>query len=244
MPPHPSLSPRGRGLRGGRLRIRKKTFVLVQNDMLIFRKILGRKLLFLLLWSLVFFFYLQGCKNPFKTRKSPPPIITEGTWDTPYLPNIVIENLLHAYNEKIIGNFILCLCDSFRFSAPEDSIEAVQDNREELFANWDRSTEINVTNSIFTTFRQNVDSISYVLSFDPSPPVPDDVSNTVAVLSRDYLFIFNFKSAPPETAKGTATFHMRQTWNWWSIYFWSDIPDVSEGYDWGDFKAGFRQSPL
>ena len=212
--------------------------------MIIFRKILGRELLFLLLWSLVFFFYLQGCKNPFKTRKSPPPIITEGTWDTPYLPKIVIENLLHAYNEKITGNFILCLCDSFRFSAPEDSIKAVQDNREELFANWDRSTEINVTNSIFTTFRQNVDSISYVLSFDPSPPVPDDVGDTVAVLSRDYLFIFNFKSAPPETAKGTATFHMRQTWNWWSIYFWSDIPDVSGEDDWGDFKAEFRQSPL
>ena len=216
--------------------------------MVIFRKILGRKLLFLLLWSLFFCFYLPGCKNPFKTRKSPEPITTEGTWDTPYLPKIVIENLLHAYNEKIIGNFILCLCDSFRFSAPEDSIEAVQDNREELFANWDRSTEINVTNSIFTTFRQNVDSISYVLSFDPSPSVPDDVGETVAVLLRNYqLFIFNLKSAPPETtlAKGTATFHMRQTsLNWWSIYFWSDIPDVSGGDDWGDFKAEFRQSPL
>jgi hypothetical protein len=215
--------------------------------MIIFRKILGRELLLLLLWSLVFSFYLQGCKNPFKTRKSPPPIITEGTWDTPYLPKIVIENLLHAYNEKIIGNFILCLCDSFRFSAPEDSIDAFNRGRPELFANWDRSTEVNVTNSIFTTFRQNVDSISYVLSFDPSPPVPDDVSDTVAVLLRNYqLFIFNLKSAPPETtlAKGTATFHMRQTsFNWWSIYFWSDIPDVS-GDDWGDFKAEFRQSPL
>jgi hypothetical protein len=215
--------------------------------MVIFRKILGRKLLFLLLWSLVFCFYLPGCKNPFKTRKSPPPIITEGTWDTPYLPKIVIENLLHAYNEKIIGNFILCLCDSFRFSAPEDSIDAFNRGRPELFANWDRSTEINVTNTIFTTFRQNVDSISYVLSFDPSPPVPDDVGDTVAVLLRNYqLFIFNLKSAPPETtlAKGTATFHMRQTsLYWWSIYFWSDIPDVS-GDDWGDFKAEFRQSPL
>ncbi|MCJ7578857.1 MAG: hypothetical protein MUO91_10450 [candidate division Zixibacteria bacterium] len=193
---------------------------------------------------MVFFFYLQGCKNPFKTRKSPPPIITEGTWDTPYRPEIVIQNLLHAYNEKIIGNFILCLCDSFRFSAPEDSIDAFNRGRPELFANWDKSTEINVTTNIFTTFRQNVDSISYVLSFAPTS-VPDDVSDTVAVLSRDYELSIS-KSTPPETklAKGTATFYMRQTsFYWWSIYFWSDIPDVS-GDDWGDFKAEFRQSPL
>lgn len=211
--------------------------------MIIFRKILGRKFLFLLLWSLVLFLCLPGCKNPFKTRKSPPPIITEGTWDTPYCPEIVIQNLLHAYNEKIIGNFILCLGDSFRFSAPEDSIDAFNQGRPELFATWDKSTEVNVTNSIFTTFRQNVDSISYVLSFALTS-VPDDVSDTVAVLLRNYqLFIFNLESAPPETtlAKGTATFYMRRTsLNWWSIYFWSDIPNVPGGYDWGDFKAEFK----
>jgi hypothetical protein len=237
-----SLSPWGRGKGEGGSSIMQQIFV--QKKMMICKNIIHRTSILLILGSLLLFFYLPGCKNPFKTRKSPQPIVWEGTWDTPSDPKIVIQNLLYAYNEKIIGNFILCLCDSFRFSAPEDSIKAVQDNREELFANWDRSTEINVTNSIFTTFRQNVDSISYVLSFDPSPPVPDDVSDTVAVLSRDYLFIFNFKSAPPETATGTATFHMRQTWNWWSIYFWSDIPDVSGGDDWGDFKAEFRQSPL
>jgi hypothetical protein len=213
--------------------------------MIILRKILGRKILFLLLWSLVFCFYWSGCKNPFKTRKSPPPIITEGTWDTPYRPEIVIQNLLHSYNEKIIGNFILCLDDSFRFSAPEDSIDAFNRGRPELFANWDKSTEVNVANSIFTTFRQNVDSISYVLSFALTS-VPDDVGDTVAVLLRNYELSISKSTLPEITlAKGTATFYMRQTsLNWWSIYFWSDIPDVSGGYDWGDFKAEFRQSPL
>ena len=211
--------------------------------MIILKNRIHRISLFLILGSLFLFICLLGCKNPFKTRKSPPPIITEGTWDTPFRPEIVIQNLLYAYNEKIIGNFILCLSDSFGFSASEDSIDAVNQGRPELFANWDKSTEVSVTTNIFTTFRQNVDSISYVLSFDPSPPVPDDIGDTVAVLSRDYL-LFISKAVPPETTwvKGTATFHMRQTsLNWWSIYFWSDIPDVSGGYDWGDFKAGFRQ---
>jgi hypothetical protein len=190
---------------------------------------------------------LQGCKNPFKTRKSPEPIITEGTWDTPFRPEIVLQNLLYAYNEKIIGNFILCLCDSFRFSAPEDSIDAVNRGRPELFSNWNNSTEISVTTNIFTTFRQNVDSIHYDLFFTPTT-ISDDISDTLAVLSRNYeLFISNLKSAPPETtlAKGTATFYMRETsLNWWAIYFWTDTPYVSGGYDWGDFKAEFRQSSL
>jgi hypothetical protein len=213
-----------------------------------FKNLIYRTSLFLILGSLFLFLCLQGCKNPFKTRESAEPISSEGSWETPFRPEIVINNLFHAYNEKIIGNFILCLCDSFNFSAPEDSIDAFNRGRPELFANWNKSAEVSVTTSIFTTFRQNVDSVSYVLFFDPTPPISDDISDTVAVLLRDYqLFIFNLKSDPPETtlAKGTATFHMKQTsLNWWSIYFWSDIPDVSEGYDWGDFKAEFRQSSL
>jgi hypothetical protein len=214
--------------------------------MIILRKTLRKEFLFLMLGSLILFFCSQGCKNPFKTRKSPPPVITEGTWDTPFSPEIVIQNILHAYNEKVIGNFILCLSDSFRFSAPEDSIKAVQNNREELFANWDKSTEVSVTTSIFTTFRENADSISYTLLFYPDPSRPDDISDTLAILSRSYDLSIS-TSIPPETTlvKGTATFHMRQTsLNWWSIYLWNDIPEVSGGYDWGDFKAEFRQSPL
>jgi hypothetical protein len=188
---------------------------------------------------------ISGCKNPFKTRGSPPPVISEGTWETPALPEIVIQNLLYSYNERIIGNFIQCLCDSFRFSAPEDSIDAYNDGRDELFASWDRSVEISVTTSIFNTTRQNPDSLDYVLSFSLIPSVSDEVSDTLAVLSREYeLFIYELKADPPETTltKGTATFRMRQTsLNWWSIYFWRDIPAEAGEDDWADFKAKFRQ---
>jgi len=199
-------------------------------------------LLFLLL---IGYFSPWGCKNPFKTRNSPPPKKNEGTWETPASPEIVIQNLLSAYNEKIIGNFILCLSDSFRFSAPEDSIDAVNQGRADLFANWDGSVEIEVTRSIFSTFRQNTDSLNYVLSFRLTPPVPDDIGDTVATLSRDYeLFISDLRAAPPETtfARGTATFYMRQTsLNWWSIYFWVDVPAIPGEEDWADFKARYRR---
>jgi len=210
------------------------------------RKVSPTGLFYIALFSFLLVGYtgISGCKNPFKTRSSPPPVISLGTWETPALPEIVIQNLFHAYNEKIIGNFIQCLCDSFRFSAPEDSIDATTQGRPELFANWDRSVEISVTTSIFNTARQNPDSFGYVLKFHPDAPVPDEVGDTLAVLSRDYeLLIFDLKATPPETtlAKGTATFHMRQTsFSWWSIYFWNDIPAEADKDDWADFKAGFR----
>jgi hypothetical protein len=28
--------------------------------------------------------------------------------------------------------------------------------------------------------------------------------------------------------------------NWWSIYFWSDLPAEADKDDWADFKAQFR----
>jgi hypothetical protein len=185
-----------------------------------------------------------GCKNPFRTRSSPPPVTeTEGTWKTPSEPMDVIENLLNAYNEMVISNFDRCLCDSFKFSAPEDSIAAVQDNREELFANWDKNAEVRVTAKIFSTFRQNPDSMSYVLFFNSTIPTPDDITDSTAVLLRDYeILIFDLRADPSQKyAKGTATFHMQQTsLNWWCILFWSDIPAEGGGFDWGDFKAQSR----
>jgi hypothetical protein len=187
---------------------------------------------------------IWGCKNPFRTRHSPEPVIREGTWETPALPEIVIQNLLHSYNEKVIGNFIQCLCDSFVFSAPEDSIDAVNQGREWFFAGWDRTVEISVTTNLFGTVRQNPDSLDYVLWFHSNSDLPDEVGDTLAVLSRDYeLFIFDFKATFPETlAQGTATFHLIQTsLNWWSIYFWSDIPAETDKDDWADFKVQFRQ---
>ncbi|HEX7400713.1 MAG TPA: hypothetical protein VF369_00915 [candidate division Zixibacteria bacterium] len=201
--------------------------------------------IFILILILMLNLCLSGCKNPFRTRESPPPIISEGTWETPSQPEIVIQNLLYAYNERIIGNFIQCLADSFRFSAPEDSLDAVNQGRTDLFAGWDRSVELSVTTRIFDISRQYPDSISYVLSFDLTPPVPDDIGDSLSTLSREYeLLTISGKTAPPEStlAKGIATFWMRETsLNWWSIYLWKDIAAVANSADWADFKAQFRQ---
>jgi len=198
----------------------------------------------LILLISVFIVLSLGCaKNPFRTRNSPEPISGGGTWTPPSEPETVLKNLLHSYNEKIIENFNLCLADSFVFSASEDSIEAVNDHREWLFSNWNLSVERRVTSNIFKTFSGKKDSLDLVLFMDFGSMVKEEWTDTIAALSINYrLSIYQFKPTEQvKTAEGVATFHLRQTGlSWWSIFFWSDVPLVSGGYDWGDFKAEYR----
>jgi hypothetical protein len=186
-----------------------------------------------------------SCKNPFKTRGSPQPELREGTWETPALPTVVLENLFHAYNEKIVDNFAECLSDSFLFSAPEDSIDATNLGQPWLFADWNRDAEITVTDNIFKTFSQNPDSSGLVLSFSSTPAFQDEEGDSVAVLYKDYeLLVYERRGANPETTliQGTAAFHMKKTpLNLWSIYFWRELLPVPGQEDWADFKAKFRQ---
>lgn len=195
-------------------------------------------LLCLLMSSLVF----SGCKNPFKTRKSPEPEGQRGTWNTPVEPKMVIQNLLFAYNEKIIENFNTCICDTFAFSAPEDSIKP---GRPELFSNWDATTEKMITGNLFDFFREKSDSIDYLLFLDFETYREDKEFDTLAIVTVNYrITIYQFKSEDqePQEAKGAATFYLKETsLNWWSIFFWSDLPETAGGYDWAAFKAQFRE---
>jgi hypothetical protein len=195
--------------------------------------------LFFLFASMLFF---SGCKNPFKTRKSPEPKGQIGTWDTPVEPKVVIQNLLFAYNEKIIENFNTCICDTFKFSAPEDSIKP---GRPELFSNWDAGTEKMITGNLFDFFRENSDSVDYFLFIDFDTYREDKDADTLAIVTVNYTITihqFKLEGEEPREAKGVATFYLKQTsLNWWSIFFWSDIPDTPDGYDWAAFKAQFRE---
>lgn len=186
-----------------------------------------------------------GCKNPFSTRESPEPKGQRGTWDTPVEPKVVIQNLLFAYNEKIIENFNTCICDTFAFSAPEDSIAAVNRNQPELFARWDATAEKMVTANLLDFFRENSDSMDYFLFFDFDTYREDKESDTLAIVTLNYrVTIHQFKAedGEPIEARGVATFYLRETTlNWWSIFFWLDLPDTPGGYDWAAFKAQFRE---
>ncbi|UCE66580.1 MAG: hypothetical protein JSU85_00775 [Candidatus Zixiibacteriota bacterium] len=184
-----------------------------------------------------------GCfKNPISTRDTEDPYGTSGTWETPQSPEVTLNNLLFAYNEMIISNYQLCFSDSFFYSSPEDSIDAVNDGRGDLFADWNRTVEISVTNNIFVTY-SNSDSSNLVLTLSPSEDYSDQIEDSTAILHRIYdLVIITANEDTSFTASysGRAVFHLwEEQLNWWTIYLWEDIP-AGAGDDWGDFKALFR----
>jgi len=183
------------------------------------------------------------CKNPFKIRSSPQPSGPRGTFYPPTTPETVIQNLSYAYNEKIIDNYLLCLSDSFTFSAPEDSLEAIANNRPELFWNWNLSVERNVTFAIFNLYTSS--SKRAVLILEKDPEQPDVKGDTTAILYRNYtLYLYDFNLDEPliGTAQGISTFYLRESsYDHWNIYFWEDRPLLSGEEDWADFKAQFRE---
>jgi hypothetical protein len=196
-----------------------------------------------ILFILLLLFFGLGCKNPFTTRESPPPVGQEGDWNTPSSPMVVMENLFNSYNQKIIGNFNLCFSDNFKFSAPQDSIEAISQGQGWLFENWDVSVERGVAELIFATSRQAIDSLDFFLIWRLDPSQNDIVGDTTAIFYRDYT-LYKLVGSPPETTvyRGLATFYLEETaFNWWSIYMWEDIPWQTGQPDWADFKAEFRR---
>ncbi|OGC91070.1 MAG: hypothetical protein A2W25_14020 [candidate division Zixibacteria bacterium RBG_16_53_22] len=181
-------------------------------------------------------------KNPFSTRDTQPPLGAGGTWETPHSPEVAVRNLLFSYNEMVISNYQLCFSELFVFSAPEDSIDAVNDGRPDLFAGWDKTAEIGTATNIFSTF-SSTDSLSLLLTL--SPATPDLVEDSTAILYRNYtLRILSGHGGEVDTliALGQATFHLAQEQlNWWTIGWWEDKPIQAGLYDWADFKAAYRR---
>jgi len=192
---------------------------------------------------LIIFVLFAGCfKNPISTRDTENPYGSSGTWETPQSPEVTINNLLFAYNEMIISNYQLCFSDSFIYSSPEDSIDAVNDGRGDLFTGWNRSVEISVTNNIFSTYSNN-DSLNLILTLNNAEEYSDQIEDSTAILYRRYdlaVITSNEDTSFTNSYSGLAVFHLwEEQLNWWTIRLWEDVP-VETGDDWGDFKALFR----
>jgi hypothetical protein len=194
--------------------------------------------------ALLIAFAIGGClKNPFATRHGEDPVGVTGTWETPAAPETAIRNLLYACNEKIVQNYQSCLSDNFVFSTPEDSIRAESQGSGYLYYNWDKNVEILTAQNIFSTYGSSGHQL--FLSMLQSPNNPDSIGDTIAVIYRQYvmrLIVADSIGIDTTTASGLATFRLNQAqFDLWSIYFWQDLPDTVGGYNWGQFKAMYRQ---
>jgi len=199
-----------------------------------------KRISFLLVLILLGF---AGClKNPIHTRDSQEPAGSSGTWETPAMPEVVLSNLMFAYNEKHVQNYQLCFGQDFLFSSPEDSIEAEAQGFGYLYYLWNKDVEITVTENIFSKFTEDNNSLDLILSY--SSNYPDSIGDTLAVINRDYtLRVIQPDSLQSDTIliEGTAAFHLSQpSYNLWSIYLWEEIITSRSGDSWANFKAEYR----
>ena len=187
---------------------------------------------------------IAGClKNPFDSREGDDPAGSSGTWETPATPEMVLTNLVFAYNETNIQNYQLCFADSFVFSASEDSIEAEAEGNGHLFRYWDKAVEISATENLFSTITAENNRMTLTLS--PSPDIADSViGDSAAVLYRNYtLRVVTIDSENVDTTiiEGLASFSSSRTiFNWWSIYYWKEMPYPGTDISWAEFKAEYR----
>ena len=141
-----------------------------------------------------------------------------------------------------IQNYQLCFSDEYMFSATQDSIEAEAEGNGYLFAFWDKSVEVSVTEAMFTSFAAENKNLDIILS--PSVDYPDSIGDSLAVMYRDYILrIISIDSLQADTSliEGLASFSAGRTmFNWWSIYRWTEIPTGGSSYRWADFKAEYR----
>ncbi len=181
-------------------------------------------------------------KNPFGTRDAQAPAGSSGTWETPATPEVVLLNFMFAVSEMNIQNYQLCLSDEFRFSSPQDSIEAEGEGNGYLYRFWDKAAEVSSTENMFSSFAAESRSLDLILS--TSTDNPDSIGDSLAVMYRDYIVrIIDVDSLSADTTiiEGLASFSAsRSMFNWWSLYLWSEIPVSGSNDNWADLKAEYR----
>jgi hypothetical protein len=167
-----------------------------------------------------------GC-DLFKPRESDIPGEEGASWSFPAEPDSVLFNLVAAYEERNVENYMTCFDSAFVFLA--DPYEANGPNAER-YADWTYATEESVTTRLFAA---QVTSGSISLQLTDSLRIESD---TIATLYEHYQL--SVRHPTLMAAQGTARLMMRRFGIWWSIHEWQDIR--ADTTDWGEVKGQFR----
>ena len=182
----------------------------------------------------------MSCKNPFATRKAEPPSTNQSSWQFPTDPLIVLDNMVSAFGEKNVENYMKCLADSnslFKFLPDENEAS----NSSGIFDHWDLSREQSYINKIFTSIPD--DSIR-TLDFSAErqrSDFPDSV-----LIRTDYSLDLHhiLDNTYPTQGKGKVDFWFISRNGYWVITRWQDhvtmVDTTSVRFpSWSTIKASF-----
>jgi hypothetical protein len=169
---------------------------------------------------------MAGC-GLFDPRESVEPEEEGSSWAFPADPDSVLFNLVSAYEERNVENYMTCFDSAFVFLA--DPYEANGPDAER-YADWTYTTEESVATGLFAA---QVTAGAISLQLTDSLRIEGD---TIATLYQKYHLSVEYPSHV--AARGTARFVMRRLGIWWSVHEWQDIR--ADTTDWGEIKGLFR----
>ncbi|MGQ0720376.1 MAG: hypothetical protein ACT4PE_02240 [Candidatus Eiseniibacteriota bacterium] len=173
-----------------------------------------------------------GC-DLFATRE-PPPVEegTEGIWQTPTTPRIVVENLERALEAPSFGDYQRALTEDFVFRPDDADVVRIGLERpgETPYENWDREVERQTAEAI----SQSADSVALTLELFEETPI------AAARLIKYRYDLTLFSAGTGTTFEGEAWFQIRQEPNGdWLIFDWEDVAS-SNTQSWGLLKGRSR----
>lgn len=173
-----------------------------------------------------------GCEL-FATRE-PPPVDegTEGIWQPPTSPRIVVENLERALEAPSFSDYERALTEDFVFRPDDADVVRIGLERpgETPYENWDREVERQTAEAI----SQSADSVALTLELFEETPIAS------AQLIKYRYDLTLFSTGTGTTYEGEAWFQIRQELNGdWLIFDWEDVASTS-GASWGLLKGKSR----
>lgn len=190
-----------------------------------------KRFILILLFSVVFI----SCEGLFSTREAEPPETQRSTWEAPFSPDMVLDNLRNAVLERNVDNFIRCLVDtsygnrSYLFSPAEEILST----HPELFKMWNKANEQLVMQQVYSILPE--DSLVYL---QYPVEVRDIVSADSAVYDRQYhLEIHHINASLPTVYEGRMELWIApgETGEW-AIYRWIDY-SATDFASWSFLKA-------
>ncbi len=165
-----------------------------------------------------------GC-GIFDTREAETPGSGGTPWVSPTLPQLVFDNLESGLEFRTIGNYEKSLGDAFTFIPLPSDVDRLGPD---VFANWTKAVEVEVTQVILT------DATAVQVSF-----TKEQIRNDAdfADFRVAYELIVTFTRGETETFKGVAQFDMQRLPSGWHLIRWTEQEGVEGFATWGYLKG-------
>lgn len=178
-----------------------------------------------------------GCGNPFETRTPESPDSEQLVCEPAISPQMVLENLIDAYEYQSLECYMQLFDSTFVFEADPYEREGTLGY---LYRDWEINIEINVTQSLFEQVSLE-DGITLILTSVPDKPDPPE-PHLSATLYRNYTLALDYPQSqipPAAPAQGIAIFALTENQRgFWQITHWED--QRQNTIDWGAIKGIFR----